>query len=144
MDILPDHLKTNPVLSAAANGDLEALESSWIQNAVQPFARSQWSRASPRENEKPTITDIATVAAAKSQPSVLAWCFDKGFSQPASSITNEFFLAVLDSHSVPVCQVLLDHGFDFNQHHFDVGGNVLISSITDGDLETARWLLEHG
>lgn len=57
---------------------------------------------------------------------------------------NEFYSAVLGSHSIPICQILYDHDFDFNAHHFDVGGNILAQAVKDGDVETARWLLEHG
>lgn len=140
----------NPVLQAAADGDVEKLELRWTQNAITPFSPEQFHTPSHRHDpvpvfpDFPSITDIAIVAVNKHQPHVLEWCFDKGFILPRKSIMNEFYFACCGKPSIPIFQVLYEHNFDFNEHHFHVGGNILAVAVEEGDVEAVRWLLEHG
>ena len=140
-----DEITEDFVIVAAMTEDLELLEECWTLNFIQPFTRSQWQNKWTRKDYDPVnITDVATVATRYCGSVVLEWCYSKGFTPPEESVMNDLFSVVVSNHTIPICQVLYNHGFDFNKHHFHVGGNVLAAAITDGDTKTARWLLEHG
>jgi ankyrin repeat protein len=94
----------------------------------------------------PILHAIALQAIKSAHPDILSWCLAQGLRLPESSINNDLYFAACSSQSIPIFQVLVDHGFDLNAHTSEVigCGTALVAAAFHQNLEFASWLLEHG
>jgi ankyrin repeat protein len=63
---------------------------------------------------------------------------------PSTSLNNEVYEDACYAYSIPLFEVLLSHGLDLNAHSSEYCGDVLDLASPPGDVQPAKWLLEHG
>ncbi|PMD18278.1 hypothetical protein NA56DRAFT_249287 [Hyaloscypha hepaticicola] len=130
-------------IMATSNDPFTQLLITLTQENNLPVLKSHFPSLPP---STPLLHAIALQAIKFSHPAILTWCFTQGLRLPDSSINNDLYLAACTSQSIPIFQVLVDHGFDLNAHTSEVigCGTALVAAAFRGNLEFAAWLLEHG
>ena len=98
----------------------------------------------PPARSSKVLDRVAIVAMSERRAQMLDWAFSKGFQAPRQSLNGEFFHGAMGAGSTAIWQVLLDHGFQFHMHESEYLGDALLQAVFNGDLELAKWLLEHG
>jgi hypothetical protein len=90
-----------------------------------------------------SLEEIARQAAQDKQPETLEWCYTQGWTHPAESFNNKFFILATDA-GIPIFQVLVNHGWNLNAHYTEACGDALACAIRSGEYDFTKWLLEHG
>ena len=62
---------------------------------------------------------------------------------PTTSLNNEVYEGACYACSIPLFEVLLPHGLDLNTHSSEYCGDALNLAASSGDVQFAKWLLEH-
>ena len=122
-----------PLLAACTSKDLKEAERLFLQ---QDFAGE--------DKKNKILMKIACIAAELSQPQLLEFCFKQGLTIASESLNSPLLHAATSAGSIPVYQVLVDNHFDLNQHWSEYDGDALVMAAFDGNVELARFLLEHG
>jgi ankyrin repeat protein len=63
---------------------------------------------------------------------------------PTTSLNNEVYEGACYARSIPLFEVLLSQGLDLNAHSSEYCGDALNLAVSEGDVQFAKWLLEHG
>jgi hypothetical protein len=63
-----------------------------------------------------TLEEIAGHAARHGQPQIMQWCCDQGWRPPQKTLNNDFVSSAVSGASPAIFQILIDHGFDLNDH----------------------------
>jgi hypothetical protein len=130
-------------MSAEVEEEFTQLLVTATTNGNLPLIKSFFPTLPP---SSPILKSVAMEAIKSNQPPILNWCFSQGFNLPSSSLNSEFYHAACNSQSTAIFQVLLENGFDLNAHtsEFFGSGTALVVAAMHGNIEFARWLLEHG
>ncbi|KAF1958274.1 ankyrin [Byssothecium circinans] len=74
----------------------------------------------------------------------MQWCCDQGWRPPRKSFNSDFVTSAVTGASLTIFQILIDHGFDLNDHENELHGDALACAVMNGHYNFAKWLLEHG
>ena len=90
-----------------------------------------------------TFTQMATVSAKNTHPSILSFCFSEGLTLNSELVKDPLIYAACDSGSISVFRVLLDNGMKVDSY-LELCGSPLVSACQRGNVELARLLLNQG
>ncbi|TGO23368.1 hypothetical protein BPAE_0135g00280 [Botrytis paeoniae] len=90
------------------------------------------------------LRELGYLTGRHSNPTALERLFTLGLTIPPESENNPIFHGALESESIPIFQVLLNNGFNLNNHWSESLGDGIVVAAMRGNIPLAAFLLGNG